>query len=67
MKPSWIIACIAHTDDEISLHIINAPTWQEALNQSPAVWWHTPPEMDIDQAQKLAWSTYLCHIAVKPL
>ena len=63
----WIVACIAEVDDDISIVIVNAPSWQEALNKSPAVWWHTPPYLSLDEATALAWNTYRCHIAIKPL
>ena len=65
--PSWIIAIAAHTDDCVAVHIINAPTWQDALNQSPAVWWHTPQDMELDDAMNLAREAYRCLINVKPL
>lgn len=53
------------TDVVVSLHIVQAATWQEALNKSPAVWWNTPVGMDYEAAQAMALETYRCHIAVK--
>lgn len=52
-------------DTTISLHVVEADTWQMALNKSPAVHWNTPADMDYEDAQALAHSEYRSLVTVK--
>lgn len=51
-------------DSVISLHVIEATTWQEAMNKSPAIHWNTPADMDYEEAQAFAHSEYRHFVSV---
>lgn len=52
-------------DEIISLHVVEADTWQMALNKSPAVHWNTPADMNYEDAQAMAQSEYRSLVSVK--
>jgi len=54
-------------EDELSLHIVSADSWQNALNASPATWWDTPQEMTLEEAAQNALVSHQCLIAVREI
>lgn len=53
------------TDPVVSLHIVVAKHWRDALDRSPAVWWKTPQELNYEAAQEFALKNHRCQVAVK--